>query len=324
MVAQRNGAPATGLSKDDFRLLDNGKKQTHRFLLCPLSKDRGPTDRSTRLQAYSQTGLRAGRTRRRLRSSCFDQMNTPQTLQAYAIARIGKFVDSRPGGDRIGIYTLLGNGSLACGGRTHEQLRVAEPGRQQSQRARPTPAGFRYGGNDSTRVRGVCRNRYCRPRTGRHGRAGADRPPSGKCTRPKKRGLDNHRVSGLRSGTRYRFPSRNGESRSCAQRRQGGALCRGCTGPDRSSGWIDRHFQRRNAGSAAVTATHRHDDATGRTGEPARPGYGANAFRVDRRPDVLQQIQRPRRVDSNCRGRWRPHLYSGFLSARERAGRNLA
>ena len=39
-------------------------------------------------------------------------MNTPQTLQADAIARIGKFVDSRHGGDRIGIYTLLGNGSL--------------------------------------------------------------------------------------------------------------------------------------------------------------------------------------------------------------------
>ena len=31
VVAQRNGAPATGLSKDDFRLLDNGKKQTIAF-----------------------------------------------------------------------------------------------------------------------------------------------------------------------------------------------------------------------------------------------------------------------------------------------------
>ncbi len=41
-----------------------------------------------------------------------DQQNTPQEVQAFAIQRIAKFVETRRKGDRIGIYTLLRGGSL--------------------------------------------------------------------------------------------------------------------------------------------------------------------------------------------------------------------
>jgi VWFA-related protein len=111
VVAQRNGAPATGLSKDDFTLLDNGKKQTIAFFSVRSRKTAANATVPPPPGVFSN---RVGRGADAANTTVIllDQMNTPQTLQAYAIARIAKFIESRHGGDRIGIYTILGNGSL--------------------------------------------------------------------------------------------------------------------------------------------------------------------------------------------------------------------
>ena len=111
VVAQRNGAPATGLSKDDFTLLDNGKKQTIAFFSARSQKTAGNATTPLPPGVFSN---RVGRGADAANTTIIllDQMNTPQTLQVYAIARIAKFIESRHAADRIGIYTILGNGSL--------------------------------------------------------------------------------------------------------------------------------------------------------------------------------------------------------------------
>ena len=111
VVAQRKGAPATGLTKDDFALLDNGKKQTIAFFSVRSRKTGGSalvspppgvfSNRTARVEEAANTTV-----------ILFDQMNTPQALQAFAVPRIVKFIQSRHGADRIGIYTILGNGGL--------------------------------------------------------------------------------------------------------------------------------------------------------------------------------------------------------------------
>ncbi len=111
VVARRNGAPATGLSKGDFTLLDNGKKQA--IAIFSVRSRKTGADATVPPPA----GIFSNRVARGADAASttvifFDQMNTPQTLQAYAIARIAKFIESRHSVDRIGIYTLLGNGSL--------------------------------------------------------------------------------------------------------------------------------------------------------------------------------------------------------------------
>ncbi len=111
VVARRNGAPATGLSKDDFTLLDNGRKQLI-AIFSVHSRKTGDQPAVPPPPGVFSNRVARGADAPKTTVILLDQMNTPQTLQAYAIARIGKFIDSRPGGDRIGIYTLLGNGAL--------------------------------------------------------------------------------------------------------------------------------------------------------------------------------------------------------------------
>jgi VWFA-related protein len=111
VVAQRNGAPAIGLSKDDFTLLDNGKKQIIAFFSVRSRKTGGNATVPPPPGVFSNRVWR-GADAANTTVILLDQMNTPQTLQAYAIARIAKFIQSQHGRDRIGIYTILGNGGL--------------------------------------------------------------------------------------------------------------------------------------------------------------------------------------------------------------------
>ena len=116
VIARSKGAPATGLSSEDFTLLDNGKPQKIALFSVSSSQAAGP----------APIPLPAGAVSNRLESDytalenatvlLIDQRNTAQNDEAFAVQRIVKFLQRRrkqgrmP--DRIGIYTFGRDGSL--------------------------------------------------------------------------------------------------------------------------------------------------------------------------------------------------------------------
>jgi VWFA-related protein len=113
VVARSKGAPATGLTKEDFTLFDNGKPQKIAFFSIRSARASGPA-------AQAAPPLPAGAVSNRLERESpgnttallIDQKNTPQAVQAFAIQRVVKFVETRRKGDRIGIYTFGKDGRL--------------------------------------------------------------------------------------------------------------------------------------------------------------------------------------------------------------------
>jgi VWFA-related protein len=112
VVARSKGAPAAGLTKDDFTLLDNGKPQKIAFFSVRSTRTAGAPAVPLPQGAVSNRFARDGEMSANSTIVLIDQKNTPHTVQAIAIPRIAKFIDSRHKGDRVGIYTLLGDGSL--------------------------------------------------------------------------------------------------------------------------------------------------------------------------------------------------------------------
>lgn len=116
VVAKHDGHPAAGLTKDDFVLLDNGRPQ--RIALFSVQAGRGGKASSGASVAPSAPGTVSnriadeGQTPAGATVLLIDQKNTPPDLQAFAIARIGKFVQVQHKRGRVGIYTLSGNGSV--------------------------------------------------------------------------------------------------------------------------------------------------------------------------------------------------------------------
>lgn len=108
VVARSNGAPATGLTKDDFTLLDNGKPQKIAFFSIETGSLASPPGAGP---SVSAAPLPAGRQGNAV-VLFLDQRNTPQPDQAFAIQRIAKFIATRGPEDRTGIYTFGRDGSL--------------------------------------------------------------------------------------------------------------------------------------------------------------------------------------------------------------------
>jgi VWFA-related protein len=115
VIARSKGAPATGLSSEDFTVLDNGKPQKIALFSVSSSQAVGP----------ASAPLPAGVVSNRLERDCaienatvllIDRKNTTQQDQAFAIQRIVKFLRTRRKRegiqDRIGIYTFGTDGSL--------------------------------------------------------------------------------------------------------------------------------------------------------------------------------------------------------------------
>jgi VWFA-related protein len=112
VVARTKGAPAKGLTKEDFTVLDNGKPQKISF----FSARSAPTSGSVSVPFPGAVSNRTERDDEALSHATIlliDQKNTPAANQAFAIPRIVKFVQTRRNkSDRIGIYTFGKDGKL--------------------------------------------------------------------------------------------------------------------------------------------------------------------------------------------------------------------
>lgn len=115
VVARSNGAPAAGLTKDDFTVLDNGKPQK----IAVFSMQSGavmpgavggvaPLPAGVVSNRLERSGQPSGTTSILL----LDQRNTSAPDQAHAIQSIAKFIDTRRLQDRTAIYTFGKNGSI--------------------------------------------------------------------------------------------------------------------------------------------------------------------------------------------------------------------
>jgi len=115
VIARSKGAPATGLSKDDFTLLDNGKPQKIAFFSVQSGSVPAPPAVGVAplpAAVVSNRSERADRPQGNTVIVFLDQRNTPQRDQAFAIQRIAKFIATRGPRDRTGIYTFGREGSL--------------------------------------------------------------------------------------------------------------------------------------------------------------------------------------------------------------------
>ncbi len=118
VVARSNGAPATGLTKDDFTLLDNGKLQKIAFFSMQSGKSGSAAAPPGADVVPLPAGVASNRSERADRPQgntvvvFLDQRNTPPPEQAFAIQCIAKFIATRGPEDRTGIYTFGRDGLL--------------------------------------------------------------------------------------------------------------------------------------------------------------------------------------------------------------------
>jgi VWFA-related protein len=116
VVARSKGAPATGLTKEDFTLFDNGKQQNIAFfsVRSPRIARSVSEPALPRLPvgAVSNRLERDGPLLSRATILLVDQKNTPADTQAFAIQRIKTFVRMSRGRDRFAIYSFGRDGQL--------------------------------------------------------------------------------------------------------------------------------------------------------------------------------------------------------------------
>jgi VWFA-related protein len=114
VVTRSKGAPAKGLTKEDFTVFDNGKQQNIAFF--SIRSPRGARSASALpplpAGAVSNRLERDGPLLSRATILLVDQKNTPQDAQAFAIQRIKTFVRTSRKGDRLGIYSFGKDGEF--------------------------------------------------------------------------------------------------------------------------------------------------------------------------------------------------------------------
>lgn len=108
VVAKSKGAPAKGLTKEDFTLTDNGKPQTIAFFSVRSATTLRQTATETPLPpgTYSNRLTHDSDSPGRTTVILLDQINTPWELQVYAVARVRKYLESDHGADRLAIYII--------------------------------------------------------------------------------------------------------------------------------------------------------------------------------------------------------------------------
>jgi VWFA-related protein len=115
VVARSKGAPAIGLTKDDFTLFDNGKPQKIAFFSVRSARASGPATQAAPplpAGAVSNRLERDGPLLSRATILLVDQKNTPPDTQAFAIQRIKTFVRTSRNKDRFAIYSFGRDGQL--------------------------------------------------------------------------------------------------------------------------------------------------------------------------------------------------------------------
>jgi VWFA-related protein len=117
VVARHGEGPAAGLKKEDFTLLDNGKPQTIAIFSLKSQAARAAGAAPGPASAPLPAGAVSNRMERGERPSnstilLFDQRNTKQIDQAFALQRVVKFLRMPPKGARIGVYTFGADGNL--------------------------------------------------------------------------------------------------------------------------------------------------------------------------------------------------------------------
>ena len=251
------------LNQDDFTLLDNGKPQKISVFAVkgtPSSRQAAvPLPPGTVSNRVTRNGQEAASSTVIL----IDRLNTQVPDQRYADQKIVKFLENRRSQDRIGIYAF-GEGVRVVQDLTDDPDRLSRainslkprdanhrtlytPGPMEKQRTRnvgPRAGGVHVGHN--------------RRSSDRHQESfGGDRPSSGAGSRPEESDLgngqfpsaytDRPRDQGLLTGYEG--------GRAGAQRRERGALRRGCTG----SGLRGPHEAPRTLGPhCARTRHHEH------------------------------------------------------------------
>lgn len=113
VVAKSKGVPAKGLTKEDFTLTDNGKRQNIALFSVRSAKTvHQATETPLPPGTYSNHPGHDSDSPGRTTVILLDQLNNPRELQVYAIARVRKYLQSDHGADRLAIYTLTGRGLL--------------------------------------------------------------------------------------------------------------------------------------------------------------------------------------------------------------------
>jgi VWFA-related protein len=112
VVARSEGGPATGLTKEDFTLFDNGKPQRIAFFSVRSARASAQAAPPLPAGAVSNRQERDGPLLSRATILLVDQKNTPPDTQAFAIQRIKTFVRTSRNRDRFGIYSFGRDGQL--------------------------------------------------------------------------------------------------------------------------------------------------------------------------------------------------------------------
>jgi VWFA-related protein len=115
VVARSKGAPAAGLTNQDFTLFDNDKEQEISFFSVHSARATSSLAPIVPLAAGSVSNRQRsdGEPLSNATVLLIDQKNTAQFVQGFAIQRIRKFVQNRRPKDRIAIYTFGRDGLQA-------------------------------------------------------------------------------------------------------------------------------------------------------------------------------------------------------------------
>jgi VWFA-related protein len=110
VVVHGKSGPATGLTKDDFKLLEDGKPRTISVFSVIEAHANSPLPQSP--QRQSDPGMISNRSDARGETPTtatvllIDRLNTPVTDQPFTNAKVIEFLQKHGNGQRLGIYTL--------------------------------------------------------------------------------------------------------------------------------------------------------------------------------------------------------------------------
>ncbi len=106
IVRDKQGRPVTGLTKEDFTVLDNGKPQTVRFFSMETNRMDAAPSVPLPAAVYTNRLEQRGSVPTAITAVLFDGLNTRIQDQAYARQQILKFLRELKPNDRIAIYAL--------------------------------------------------------------------------------------------------------------------------------------------------------------------------------------------------------------------------